>query len=151
MPTRRSFPPLLCAHGVRLAKGELPAGLVERDVRHGGSDCACRDRIDARDRRQSATGIAGAVRRHDPLLDPFDLASDSAQLIDDAVQRDRSNLLDGRLLDGMLRSMTSSCRDDAAGELSTRHFHNNYAKWVIQDHSALTYGIRRALNSHLRK
>ena len=95
-----------------LAKGELPAGLVERDVRHGGSGCASRDRTDARDRRQSATGIAGAVPRHDPLLDPCDLASDSAQLIDEAVQRDRNNLLDGRLLDGMLRSMTSSWRDD---------------------------------------
>src|ERR1700687_2529218 len=87
MPTRRSFPPLLCAHGVRLAKGELPAGLVERGVRHGGSDCACRDRTDARDRRQSATGIAGAVPRHYALLDPCDLASDNAQLIDEAVQR----------------------------------------------------------------
>jgi len=26
------------------SKADLPAGLVEHDVRHGGSDCACRDR-----------------------------------------------------------------------------------------------------------
>jgi hypothetical protein len=57
---------------------------------------------------------------------------------DEAAQRDHNNLLHGRLLDGMLRSMTLSWRDDAAAGLSTHHFHNNYAKWVIQDHSALT-------------
>jgi hypothetical protein len=133
-----------------LAKSELPAGLVERDVRHGGSDCACRDRIDARDRRQSATGIAGAVRRHDPLLDPFDLASDSAQLIDDAVQRDRNNLLDGRLLDGMLRSMTSSWRDDAAAGA----VHPSLPQQLCEmghTRPQRPYGIRRALNSHLLK
>ena len=79
-----------------------------------------------------------------------DLASDSAQLIDDAVQRDRSNLLDGRLLDGMLRSMTSSWRDDGIAEgrppiTSTTIMRNGSYR------PQRLYGIRRALNGHLRR
>src|ERR1700738_4181003 len=79
-----------------------------------------------------------------------DLASDNAQLIDEAVQRDRNNLLHERLLDGMLRSMTSSWRDDgiAGGRppiTSTTIMRNRSYR------PQRLYGIHRAMNGHLRR
>src|SRR5712671_3176947 len=108
MPTRRSYPPLLCARGVRPSQ----AANCRPDWKSVASGTAAaialaRDRTDARDRRQSATGIAGAVPRHYALLDPCDLVSDNAQLIDEAVQR-----YSGQLWQTILRLMQ---RDDCRG------------------------------------
>jgi hypothetical protein len=127
-------------------------GLEERDLRHGGGDRACRDRTDTRDRRQSATGITGAVPRHDTLLDPRNLASDIAQQIYEAVHGDRSNLPLGWLLDGMLRSTTSSGQGDPVPGA----VHPVTSTTITRNGSYNTpgerpYGIRRALNGHLRR
>jgi hypothetical protein len=78
----------------------------------------CRCFADARDRRQSATGIAGAVPRHDTLLDLCDCASDEAQLIDEAVQRDPDL---SRSTDQSRPLMRGSRRASITGRADTSH------------------------------
>jgi hypothetical protein len=148
-PLTAADPSLIPAAAVWAERGY---GLEERDLRHGGGDCACRDWADARDHRQSATGITSAVPRHDTLLDPCDLASDNAQQIYEAVQGDRINLPHGWPLDGMLRSTTSSWQDDPAPGA----VHPVTSTTITRNGSYKTtgerpYGIRRALNGYLRR
>jgi hypothetical protein len=76
MPSNRSFPPLLCARGIRPthAANWRPDRKSEA-VQHGRCDRA------RRDCRQSMTDLIVAVPGHNMLLDLGELDADDTQLV----------------------------------------------------------------------